>query len=99
MNDRLDLHEAARLLKIDAEVVQQLFDRGTLTGIREGDVWYTTRDLLEGDIELLTETARIDRLRNAPVELPLHHDDAEDESVVRVDALDEVLARLRAEAS
>ena len=69
MADRLVLEDVARLLKAGLSVVEELVAEGRLHGVvREGE-WSTTREILENDLELMTEASRIERLRTgiAPV--------------------------------
>lgn len=63
MTPRLSMEDVARLLKTNAAAVAQLIDRGTLHGVRHSGVWSTTREILESDLELLTEAARIERMK------------------------------------
>lgn len=70
MAEKLELAVVAALLRSDDNTVCNLFETGRLHGVREGGNWTTTRELLEGDLELLTESARIDRLRSGIVPMP-----------------------------
>ena len=63
MGDILGESDVARLLKISESTVRRLFEKGVLTGTRSGGDWQTNEDLLRGDIDILTEVSRIDRLR------------------------------------
>ena len=63
MSERLGLQQIAELLKSDELDVRRLFEAGRLHGVREGESWTTTRELLEGDLDVLTESGRIDRFR------------------------------------
>lgn len=70
MAEKLHLDNVAALLKSGEDAVRDLFEAGRLHGVREGDAWTTTRELLESDLELLTEAARIDRYRAGIVPEP-----------------------------
>ena len=63
MHQKLDLDGVAALLKSDAETVRELFETGRLHGVCKDGCWTTTLELLESDLELFTEAARIDRYR------------------------------------
>ena len=63
MHQRLNLDGVAALMQSDAGSVRELFESGRLHGVRQEGGWTTTLELLESDLELLTEAARIDRYR------------------------------------
>lgn len=63
MTPRLSIEDVARLLKTSDQNVGDLIEQGKLHGVRHGGVWSTTREILEGDLELLTEAVRIERMR------------------------------------
>lgn len=63
MHQRLDLDGVAALMQSDSNAVRELFESGRLHGVRHDSGWTTTLELLESDLELLTEAARIDRYR------------------------------------
>ena len=63
MADRLAAEDVARLLKTGLPAVAGLIAEGRLHGVvREGQ-WSTTHEILESDLELMTEAARVERLR------------------------------------
>ena len=65
MTPRLTFEDVAGLLKIEPAVVESLVASGQLHGVLRDGVWSTTREILESDLELLTEAARIEaRVRN-----------------------------------
>ena len=70
MAEKLQIEDVAALMQSDADSIRGLFEMGRLHGMREGDRWTTTRELLESDLELLTEAARIDRFRAGIVPQP-----------------------------
>jgi hypothetical protein len=94
VSDRLQLDDIAGLLKTDATAVRNLFETGRLHGVREGDSWITTPEMLEGDLELLTEMARIDRLRTGAVPVPPEKKDRH--AWLTTEWVDAALAQLRA---
>jgi hypothetical protein len=57
-------------MQSDTETIRSLFETGRLHGVRQDGTWTTTRELLEADLELLTEAARIDRFRAGIVPQP-----------------------------
>ncbi len=63
MEQRLAIEDVARLLKTGVPVVEGLIAEGRLHGITRDGVWSATREILESDLELMTEAARIERLR------------------------------------
>lgn len=70
MGDTLGESDVARLLQIPESTVRRFFDKGVLSGTRSGDNWRTTEEILRGDIEILTDISRIDRLRESKVVSP-----------------------------
>lgn len=54
--------DIARFLKVSEETVRQLFDEGVLSGNQIEGAWQTTEQLLEADVTILTEEARMQRL-------------------------------------
>jgi hypothetical protein len=93
MAEKLDLAGVAALLKSDEDTIQDLFDAGRLHGVRDGEAWTTTRELLQSDLEMLTEAARIDRLRAGIVPEPVGLDHPHD--WVTLEWVDAALERLR----
>lgn len=67
MAPRLSFEDVARLLKTDEPTIVQMVSQGKLHGVRHGGVWTTTREMLESDLELLTEATRIERMRSGIV--------------------------------
>jgi hypothetical protein len=63
MAQRLAIEDVALLLKTGVAVVEGLVAEGRLHGVTRDGQWSTTPEILECDLELLTETARIERLR------------------------------------
>ncbi len=63
MGDRLNESDVARILKVSEPTVRQLIEEGVLSGTKPGKVWWTTEELLLGDVAVLTETERIERFR------------------------------------
>jgi len=59
------LHEAdvAEILKVPETTVRRLFEDAVLTGSQTDDVWQTTPEILEADLEILVEGERVERLR------------------------------------
>lgn len=75
MTPRLSIEDVARLLKTDDATVTALIGDGKLHGVRHSGIWSTTREILESDLELLTEAPRIERMKSGvkPV-LPERHE-------------------------
>ncbi len=63
MGDRLNESDVARILKVSDATVRQLIEEEVLSGTQSEDLWWTTEDLLLGDLAVLTETERIERFR------------------------------------
>lgn len=63
MSSRLSAEDVARLLKTNEATVSEMIAQGRLHGMRHSGVWTTTREILESDLELLTEAARIERMK------------------------------------
>lgn len=99
MSERLDAEEASKLLKTDPSTVQQLWEEGIFQSAREDGAWFTTRELLEGDIETLTETARIHRLRQGGAPLPTDPEAHAEFPWLSLDWVEAALNRLRSEAA
>ena len=76
MTDRLLLEDVAGLLKTTQLVVERLVAEGRLHGIVRDSEWSTTREILEGDLELMTEIARVERLRSGIVPAPPAREEA-----------------------
>ena len=64
MGDRLNESDVARILKVSDATVRQLIEEEVLSGTQSEDLWWTTEDLLLGDLAVLTETERIERFRD-----------------------------------
>ncbi len=75
MASPLVIADVAQLLKTEDPVVEELIAAEKLHGVTKDGVWSTTREILEADLEILTEAARIERLRTgvAPV-LPVREE-------------------------
>ncbi len=69
MTPRLSIEDVSRLLKTEISVVESMATGERLHGMTKDGIWSTTREILEADLEILTEAARIDRLRTgiAPI--------------------------------
>jgi len=67
MADVLSADDVAAALKIDREQVDLLIENGVLHGVHDKHEWFTTHELLQGDLDLLTESSRAHRLRNGIV--------------------------------
>lgn len=63
MGDVLSEADVARILKVPEDTVRRLFEETVLTGTRDGDAWQTTGQILDGDLSILIEGERIERLR------------------------------------
>ncbi len=63
MSSELTVKDVAAALKVDETTVIGMFDSGKLSGYRWGDSWRTTEDMLDRDIEILTDEARIEVMR------------------------------------
>lgn len=63
MGERLNESDVARILKVSEPTLRQLIEEGVLSGTKPGKVWWTTEELLLGDLAVLTETERIERFR------------------------------------
>ena len=63
MSSRLSAEDVARLLKTNEATVLEMIALGRLHGVRHSGDWTTTREILESDLELLTEAARIERMK------------------------------------
>ncbi len=74
MAEKLQLDDVAALMRSDVDSIRGLFEIGRLHGVRQDGTWTTTRELLEADLELLTEAARIDRFRAGIVPQPVEPD-------------------------
>ena len=70
MAEKLQLDDVVALLRSDVETILGMYETGRLHGVRQGESWTTTKELLESDLELLTEALRIDRLRSGIVPAP-----------------------------
>ena len=70
MGDSLGESDVARLLKIPESTVRRFFEKGVLSGTQSGENWHTTEEILRGDIEILTDISRIDRLREHKIASP-----------------------------
>lgn len=91
--------DVARVLQIPVDSVRKLFEDGELTGARTDGEWRTTETLLEGDLVLLTENARVACLRTGKYVPPGLDDTGEgDTGHLNSDTLDEIIGRLRAHA-
>ncbi len=63
MGETLSESDVARVLKVSEPTVRRLIEEDVLSGMpSEGD-WWTTEELLLGDLAVLTENARIQRFR------------------------------------
>jgi hypothetical protein len=60
------LADVASLLKTDTATVEGLIASGRLHGIVKDGVWTTTREMLAADLDIMTDAARIERLRTNP---------------------------------
>jgi len=63
MTPRLSIEDVARLLKTGIGVVEGMIADGRIHGVTKDGIWSTTREILAADLEILTEAARIERLR------------------------------------
>lgn len=70
MGATLSESDVARLLKIPESTVRRFFEKGVLSGTQSGEEWQTTEEILRGDVEILTDISRIDRLREHKVVSP-----------------------------
>ncbi|PCJ67103.1 MAG: hypothetical protein COA73_00350 [Candidatus Hydrogenedentota bacterium] len=62
MSKELTIADVAAMLKVDEAVVTRMFDKGKLSGFRWGDSWRTTEEILNRDINILTDEARIESM-------------------------------------
>jgi len=76
MTPRLSIEDVARLLKTGIGVVESLVADGRLHGAAKDGIWSTTREILEADLEILTEAARIERLRTGIAPIPPGREEA-----------------------
>lgn len=63
MGGTLDQSDVARILKIPESSVRRLVEEGALSGARSDEQWCTTQDILAGDLAVLTENTRVQRLK------------------------------------
>jgi len=63
MSSERTIKDVAVALKVDETTVTGMFDSGKLSGYRWGDTWRTTEEMLDRDIEILTDEARIECMR------------------------------------
>ena len=54
----------AHILKVPEATVRRLIDEDALSGAHSEGDWWTTEELLLGDLAVLTENARIQRFRD-----------------------------------
>ena len=71
MGDTLSESDVAHILKVPEATVRRLIEEDVLSGAQseEGD-WWTTEELLLGDLAVLTENARIQRFREGNYDSP-----------------------------
>lgn len=62
--------DVARILNLPPESVHRLFEHKVLTGYRTDDAWETTDKLLDGDITILTEQGRMEKMANGAYTSP-----------------------------
>ena len=63
MGDTLSESDVAHILKVSEPTVRRLIEEVVLSGMQSEGDWWTTEELLLGDLALLTENTRIQRLR------------------------------------
>lgn len=56
--------EVSEILKVPVEAVRRLFEQGALTGEKTGEGWLIVPEVLEADISILTETARVKMMQS-----------------------------------
>ncbi len=86
--------DVARFLKVSEETVCQLFDEGVLSGNRIEGAWQTTEQLLEADVTILTEQARMQRLIDGEYISPwetILAQKGSDSPVFKLDSLESIL--------
>ncbi len=55
--------DVAHILKVSEPTVRRLVEEDALSGVQSEGDWWTTEELLLGDLAVLTEKARIQRIR------------------------------------
>ena len=63
MGDTLSESDVARILEVSEPTVRRLIEEDVLSGAQSEGDWWTTEELLLGDLAVLTENARIQRFR------------------------------------
>ena len=63
MGDTLNQSDVARILKLPESSVRRLVEQGALSGTQSDEQWRTTQDILAGDLAVLTENTRVQRLK------------------------------------
>lgn len=64
MAKHLSENEVAEILKVSPATVHRLFDKKSLTGFKWGFEWRTTEEILEQDIQIMSDEERIEILRS-----------------------------------
>ncbi len=64
MGDTLSESDVAHILKVPEATVRRLIEEDVLSGAQSEGNWWTTEELLLGDLAVLTENAHIQRIRD-----------------------------------